>query len=493
MGLAKALGCDFPEDFIETTIAKMSSQPENPSIMYQDFMARRPMEVETYLGSPIKLGIEHGIKIPRIETLYAMLHHINTVNQTRKPHEPTSPMVGHPPRMSSAPRPPMNNPRGGGGGGRSYSSPHGMPPPRRGPSAMGNPRPHNGQPPPRGPPNQREPSAEDYGLEEFSHLVLYEDAADDPQLNGGSSSADLALRERELMLRQRELKLREQELNMRRGNPNRRMSNRDAFDEDDGEYYDAPPPMPPIDTDNFDMMSMTSRKNRKMPNNNPGQFRKNPEMAGGRPPSAFSRAFNLGRNRTSARIVEEIPGMHDSLLDNPMMGYSSNRYGNVDRREMHAESRANSLTANRINELGQGVGHGPYPPPSRRTSTSPGQGIPPAGRGMSRPPNGMDGFNGQPNGAGHPHRRSPPGMMRSPGPRPQGNGIMPQPVEQHVGVSNLYPAKTNPNVRSLTGNASISTGSGDSGASANIDSEVSAHSSLNSLPPRAAFPKFDGN
>ncbi|KAI1941142.1 hypothetical protein LOZ66_001650 [Ophidiomyces ophidiicola] len=500
MSLAQALGCTFSEDFNETTIAKMTAQPENPSTMYQDFLARRPMEVETYLGSPIKLSIEHGVKIPRIETLYAMLHHINTVNQTRPAHEPASPVAAYPPRMSSAGRPPMNS----RGGARNYSSPQGAPQQRRAASSMGNHRPPNGHPPPRGPPSQRDPSAEDHGLEEFSHLVLYEDAPDEslPQANnhagatpnGTPSTADLALRERELRLRQRELQLREQELNMRRSAPSRRMSTaRDNFDDgDDGEYFDAPPPMPQIDPDNFDMMSVTSRKNRKVVNNNAGQFRKNPEMGTSRPPSAFSRAFGMNRNRTSARIVEEFPGAHDALLDNAMLNYSSNRYGNVDRREMQAESRANSLTANRINELGQAVGHGPYPPPSRRTSQSPGHSFNPAGRGMGRNASAMDGFNGTPNGAPPPNRRSPPGMMRAPIPRHppgQGNGIMPQQVEQHVGVSNSYPAKGHPNVRSLTGSASASAGSGDSGASANIDSGTSAHSSQSSLPPHPSFRK----
>jgi hypothetical protein len=40
------------------------------------------------------------------------------------------------------------------------------------------------------------------------------------------------------------------------------------------------------------------------------------------------------------------------------------------------------------------------------------------------------------------------------------------------------------NVRSLTGSASASAGSGDSGASLNIDFENSAHSSQSSLGPR---------
>ena len=65
-----------------------------------------------------------------------------------------------------------------------------------------------------------------------------------------------------------------------------------------------------------------------------------------------------------------------------------------------------------------------------------------------------------------------------------GNAVAPQQVEQHAGVSNLYPPKIGPQVRSLTGSASASAESGDSGASAQLDSENSAHSSQSSLGPR---------
>jgi hypothetical protein len=74
--------------------------------------------------------------------------------------------------------------------------------------------------------------------------------------------------------------------------------------------------------------------------------------------------------------------------------------------------------------------------------------------------------------------------MRQPVPRHppgQGNAVAPQQVEQYAGVSALHPPKGPMNVRSLTGSASASAGSGDS---ANIDSEPSAHSSQSSLGNR---------
>ena len=383
---------------------------------------------------------------------------------------------------------------------------------RRGPPPTnGFPRgPPNGYPP-RGP-NQmaRRPSFEENDLDEFSHVVLYDDIPEgdvaspyDGMPNGGAMQADMSLRQRELMLKQRELALREQEMNMRRGPPRRgpppprRQPKYDDDDDDEDDFFDPMaargPPPPHIDPDNFDMMSVTSRRNRKAPSIT--QLRQNPE-AGMRGSSSFARPPPMGRNRTSTRMMQDIPGIHDSLMDNPMMMYSSNRYGAVDRKEMHDESRANSLTASKLQELSQNGF--PPPPPSRRASQSPGNPFSPvSARGMGRPSPPNDGPYGHANGMsnGMPPRNgrpSPPGLMPAPTPRyppGQGNSVAPQQVEQQVGVSKPFPPpKGLPNVRSLTGSASASAGSGDSGASANLDSsEPSAHSSQSSLGPRHAL------
>lgn len=226
-------------------------------------------------------------------------------------------------------------------------------------------------------------------------------------------------------------------------------------------------------------------------------------MGGGGPPMGGARASSsfggfrpsMGRNRTSTQqIMASTPGLHDSLMANPMMGYSTSRYGAVDRKAISDESRAGSLTRERLAELsGPGTGggmHGAYPSPQsqaggRRTSLSPGDPFNPGRRVSSRPsppgegylsPNGMPGMNGRP---------SPPGGMRQPVPRHppgQGNAVAPQQVEQHAGVSKP-PSSLRPssNVRSLTGSASASAGSGES---AHIDSENSAHSSQSSFLPR---------
>jgi hypothetical protein len=507
LSVARAQECKFQENFKQKTIEEMARTTESNSIMYQDFAAKRPMEVETYLGSPIKLAQTVGIRVPRIETLYAILHNLNIVNQQRK-DVVSSPVNGTAPpvRLSSAPppRPMMNGAMNGAGRGRGgrTSSMNGPPPGmRRGPPPMnGGPPNGYGRPmtggngyPPRN--QSRRGSLEGNDLEEFSHLVLYDDIPESGESNYGGDGTDLALRERELMLRQRELALREQEMRMRRGGaPPRRggaapsIRNGGFDDDDDDDFYVDPqdgPPLPLIDPDNFDMMSVTSRRNRKAPS--ASQLRKNPEYGdapNGRRGNSFMGRPNVPKNRSSARMMSQVPGLHDSLMDDPLMGYSSNRYGNVDRQQMGMESRTNSLTAARLDELqynggppnGQPGPPGPYP---RRASQSPGNPYSPQmGRGNGRPspPNGYGGpVNGRP---------SPPGGMRQPVPRHppgQGNSVAPQQVEHYAGVSALHPPKGPVNVRSLTGSASASAGSGDS---ANIDSEPSAHSSQSSLGAR---------
>ncbi|TGJ82828.1 hypothetical protein E0Z10_g5935 [Xylaria hypoxylon] len=493
--LADAEGCTLSADFKERTIKDLSQPSEATSIMWQDYIAKRPMEVETFLGSPIKLAEKLGMKLPRIETLYAIFHNVNTVNQTRPkeinglPPASASPSSSSPkPRISSGgpPRPMTNGngmarprPRTSSNFGPPSSMrrlpANGGPPNGQRPSMNGAP---NGYHPPRQP--SRRGSFEDNDLGEFSHLVVYDEVDGTNGANGGGYPGEMseaALREREFQVRQRELELKEQDMRMRRGGhggppPRRRAppvrngaGMYDDEDEDDDYFDTSAGPIPPMmNPDNFDMMSVTSRKNRSKPPQSQGDIRANhlngrensmPSSRGGR----FRPSF--GRNRSS-QIMNSIPSLHENILDDPMMSYSSNRYGNVDRGQMHAGSRSNSLTTSHLQELQNGPGmNGAYP---RRVSQSPGNPYTPSmrgGNGRPSPPNGMQ----------QPVPRYPPG---------HGNTVAPQQVEQRVGVSTLQPPNMKP-VRSLTGSASASAGSGDS---TNLGSEPSAHSSQSSLGPK---------
>ena len=490
--LASAHGCSFPSDFAQKTIQNMTAGSQEPSTMYQDFTARRPMEVETYLGAPVELAQAANVRIPRIETLYTLLRHVNTNNKDRPPPQPQSPTVTvmqPPPRVASMQPPPRQPNSAMNGGPRPPRGPPMGPPGRRGPPLVNGFRgPPNGYPP--HPHMQRRPSFEENNLDEFSHVVLYDDMpeGDVAGAYGDGGPGGVSLRERELMLRERELQLKQQEMAMRgRGRRPPPNPHPDFDDDDEDDYFDpmqaGGPPHPAINPDNLDMMSVTSRRTKRAPSQ--GQLRRDMYSsagANGMRPGSFGRPPQMGRNRTSAQLMSDMPMLGENILNNPMMGFSSNRYGNVDRKEMHDESRANSLTAARLHEMG-GPG-GPYPgPPSRRTSRSPGNPFSPMGRGMGRPSPPNDPYAQGPQRNGRP---SPPGGVQAPVPRyppGQGNMVHPHQVEQQVGVSKPYPPPKPP-AKSLTGSASASANSGDSG-SANIESEPSAHSSTSSFMPRA--------
>ncbi|KAJ1335981.1 2-dehydropantoate 2-reductase [Microdochium nivale] len=477
--LANAQGCTLSPTFKEDTIKEQTQQTDNTSIMWQDYMARRPMEVETYLGSPIKLAQSSGVKIPRVETLYAIFHNLNIVNQARPketpagygPPAPSSPTTQAPmPRMPSGPPRPImngapNNMPNGQGMGRAQprprnSSNYSGPPPgmRRPPQMNGAPPPNGFRPPMNGGPNggpngfsssrqaSRRGSLDEHDLEEFSHLVMYSEEGTEAVENG-----NVSIRERELQIRQRELALKEQEMRMRRGpppppgGPRRRgpppMRN-NMIDDDDEEddYFDPNSSVTPmIDPENFDMMSVTSRKNR-------GKVRPN-QQGGGRPhfdgmegaavpPARGGRGGwrpGFSRNRASQVMDSSMPNLHDNILDDPLMSCSSNRYGNVDRGQMQAGSRANSLTTSHLNDFAAGGGmngmNGGYP---RRASQAPGNPYSPSIRGGNGRPSPPNGFGG-PGGHGRP---SPPDGMRQSSSRfPPGPGASaaPQQLEQRVG------------------------------------------------------------
>jgi hypothetical protein len=515
MELAAAQGCTLTADFKDNTI-KEQCQTQETSIMWQDYIARRPMEVETYLGSPIKLAKTAGIQLPRIETLYAVFHHLNTVNQMRPKEMNGLPAVhGSPSAPAPGPRMSSNGPPRSVSNGVPMGNGMGRPPRPRNSSNLSGPPPGMRRPP-GGPPNgfrgpqggygpqSRQPSRrgsmEETDLGEFSHLVLYDDI---PEAGDGpfpGDNVDLDIREREFQLRQRELALKEQEMRMRRNGPpgppgpRRRPPPRNpgaVYDDEDeeGDYFDPDAFITPtVDPDQVDMMSMTSRKHRmKAPSQS--QIRNDPEMGGGPSMPARNSRWgrpSFGRNRSS-QLMNSVPSLHTNILDDPLLGYSSNRYGNVDRGQMHhaAGSRANSLTAQHLDQLnGPGGMGGPYP---RRASQSPGNPYSPSirgGSGRPSPPNGIPNGTGGPGGPSSQGRPSPPNGVRQPVPRyppGQGNSVAPQQVEQRVGVSSLQPPRVK-NVRSLTGSASASAGSGDS---TNLESEPSAHSSQSSLGPRA--------
>ncbi|KAJ6262125.1 hypothetical protein Dda_2930 [Drechslerella dactyloides] len=407
--IAQAQGCSFPRDF-KTQLIENMSRTSTQSTMYQDFVSRRPMEVEVLLGSPIKMAKTASISAPQLQTLYPLLCHLNAANQMKAPAtnqpnpirerpppgpESTSAAPANGPKPPPPPPPsdqPPSNPRPPPG-----MKNHNHYPSKRPPSSLnGRNVPHGdpgrGQPIPNGTYGSRRNSF-DNDLEEFGHIVMYGDMlhtddTDDMVLapndernytqHESNHRQHLSIRERELQLKQRELALKEQELALHRnarggGGGNRRKGQRpnnfdyDEDEDDDDEYFpQQPAPGPYIHPDSIDMMSVTSRRNRRLPSANSlrGNFGGQPHRVSyhgnGAPPK------NRNKDRATATLIGDFPTPHSSIADDPLLAYSSNRYPTLQ------SSRANSLTTSRFDDYPAGAPPAAHASlPSRRASATP--------------------------------------------------------------------------------------------------------------------------
>ncbi|RVD86702.1 uncharacterized protein DFL_004965 [Arthrobotrys flagrans] len=397
--IAQAQGCSFPRD-LRSQIFETMSHTSTQSTMYQDYISRRPMEVEVFLGSPIKMAKSASISTPQLQTLYPLLCHLNTINQLKSPgpaprdrssssFEPAPPLspAGLRTTQTAMPDQPPGNPR-------PAPTQKGLHPSKRPPSSLNGRNVTNGdrgQAIPNGAYGSRRNSF-DNDLEEFGHVVMYGDMlhtddTDDLVLTAGDDRfahqdnhhrQHLSIRERELQLRQRELALKEQELALQRNTRgNRRKGSRpnnldyDDDDDDDDEYFgqqQQPGGGSYIHPDNIDMMSVTSRRNRRLPSGN--SLRGN--LGGGQPHRAsYHGTGGLAKNRgksngPSATLIGDFPTLHSSIADDPLLNYASNRYPTLQ------SSRANSLTTSRFDDYAA-VGNSlpNHNMPSRRASATP--------------------------------------------------------------------------------------------------------------------------
>ncbi|KAF3942371.1 hypothetical protein ABW19_dt0201385 [Dactylella cylindrospora] len=403
LNIAQAQGCAFPQGFKAQVIESMSRSSVQ-STMYQDFISRRPMEIEVLLGSPIKMAKAASMPAPQLQTLYPLLYHLNVINQMRTSST-------HPASFRERQNVTTDGPQSGlPNGTKPLTSPSADPvlsgqrpslnqrnqhPAKRPPSGI-NGRGHaNGesgrsQAVPNGPYGSRRNSF-DNDLEEFGHIVMYGDMlhtddTDDLVLtttedrnfsqHENNHRQNISIRERELQLKQRELAIKEQELALRRAarGGGRRKSSRPSnidYDEDDDEEDDYFGQQPHngqyINPDNIDMMSVTSRRNRRLPSANSlrgnfggGQVHRTSYHGTG------NTMKNRNRDRPSATLIGDFPTPHSSIADDPLLNYSSNRYPTIQ------SSRANSLTTPRFDEYSSGGGPMGHPTmPSRRASATP--------------------------------------------------------------------------------------------------------------------------
>jgi len=80
------LGREFPADLasperiLKSTEKNVGSKPS----MLLDWECKRPMELEVILGNPVRIARTKGVKLPRMQTLYALLKSAQTVREEKK-------------------------------------------------------------------------------------------------------------------------------------------------------------------------------------------------------------------------------------------------------------------------------------------------------------------------------------------------------------------------------------------------------------------------
>ncbi|KAK9236825.1 ketopantoate reductase PanE/ApbA C terminal-domain-containing protein [Lipomyces kononenkoae] len=360
--IAKSQGCAFDEFTFAPTVIDAMVAVQKQSMMFQDYVAKRPMEIEVMLSNPLKMADAAGIRSPRLEMLYILLSRLNKLNQSRTSAPPT-PSI--PPPMSRQPsitpiaarRPPPPSANG-------YAN-------RRPVNQTANPTP-NGYPKQNGyghrpsPSLSRRSSCE--GLEEFSDVVAYANGTSTAgsggntpngttsgYINGGAAPAvpslqDLTIRERELELRQRELMLREREMIMhqRGSRPSQPMRAQTGpassvvnlpMGEPENDYFT--PHTPRIGQyEDVDMLSMTSRRNRRTGGLVRTLKSADPSTGPGQPP--VGKPYRKVSGGVSTAALE----YYESFIDSPLVSYTSDRYHSVDTRVLTDHSRANSMSSN---------------------------------------------------------------------------------------------------------------------------------------------------
>jgi 2-dehydropantoate 2-reductase len=71
--VARAVGHALPADMVDKQVDSTRKMPPYKTSMLLDFEARRPMETEAILGNAVRAGRRAGVKIPHLESIYALM------------------------------------------------------------------------------------------------------------------------------------------------------------------------------------------------------------------------------------------------------------------------------------------------------------------------------------------------------------------------------------------------------------------------------------
>ncbi|MDQ7094301.1 ketopantoate reductase family protein [Desulfosporosinus sp. PR] len=72
--LSRECGAILRDDFVPQNLNAISNYPKgSTSSMHKDFRKGLPLEVESFQGAAIRLGIKHGLELPTVRALYGLL------------------------------------------------------------------------------------------------------------------------------------------------------------------------------------------------------------------------------------------------------------------------------------------------------------------------------------------------------------------------------------------------------------------------------------
>lgn len=84
ISISKADGHSVPDETVQRMIDMTLNMNPYKTSMLLDYEAGRPMEVEAILGNSVRIAKEYNLKVPHMETMYALLKIMNDNNSKRK-------------------------------------------------------------------------------------------------------------------------------------------------------------------------------------------------------------------------------------------------------------------------------------------------------------------------------------------------------------------------------------------------------------------------
>ncbi|KAK9456759.1 ketopantoate reductase PanE/ApbA-domain-containing protein [Dipodascopsis uninucleata] len=399
VNIAVTQDCTFEPSFatsiIESSISSLSGPAKSkPSIMYQDYSARRPMQVEVMVSNPLAIADKFHVEAPRLEFIHLMLSRINNAIQSGT-------AIGIPGGSLNSPVFIRQSSYKNGSNSGTVFSPSSVPMSAASSSRrmqsqpqMGSQQQYSSSRRQSSKPRRR-PSLE--GLEELSDLVAYADAVLSPNgaLHSSNSTTQISSMPKAYPKPPSGATRRTSathvpmvpspQIPQSRSQSAIGGTVEESPQSSMTEYFSA------VSSDNLDMLSVTSRRNRRNGSAIRNMKSADPSPGIGRSASSTrlsvmaSRKNSNNGNDSSTDLSIAALEYYESFIDSPIISYTSDRYHTVDTRALTDHSRSNSLSS--------GIPRPMYPPAPAMPQSPQPTGLPfrPSGYRYSNSPIGSPG------------------------------------------------------------------------------------------------------